>query len=425
MKNFESVSSRRKFMTMGASTAAVLLGGAVLSNTTQAGNINESMLANGTKITHNSVKNMVADKSLKSGDTIATLGYHQVGDDGDNIYIIVNSSPLAVDGGSLIKLNNGLQAQALFPSGVIRVEQFGAIGLEGSVQDNTLDNTKAMTSAHNTGKLITYGAKHYPFTTLSIAAGGIIGQGSTTILSSTDSSTKDVISYLAEQQSAAYFKDFTLTLNQSSPKSIGAGISLTDNANNSTLTNDIENVTINNMPTAIKLKSGTTKIVNNNIHGGSVGIELSLSNSQPLVYITGNRFEQQLKNAICIISQSELNENNQADFSQVLISQNQINANKTTGAAINIAPTHFSLEDLSVNNNLIRFQGKEQALAAISISNATHFMINNNTINCQKGAGHRGIYISESCNSGILSANHVILPLNGHTLNLSATTTVV
>jgi len=425
MKNFENVSSRRKFMTMGASTAAVLLGGAALSNTAKAGNINEDILANGTNIIHNSVKEMSADKNLKSGDTVSTLGYHQVGDDGDNVYVVVTHASLAVDGGSLIKLNNGLHAQALFPSGIIRVEQFGAIGVEENMQGGSIDNTKAMASAHNTGKVITYGAKRYQFSTLSIAAGGIVGQGSNTILSSTDSSTKDVISYLANEDSAAIFKNFTLALNTPNQKSVGAGISLTDNSNHNELTNDIENVTINDMPTAIKFYSSATKIVNNKIHGGSVGIELLLSSNQPLAYITGNRFEQQTANAISITSQNALSNNNQDDFSQVLISQNQINANKTAGAAINIAPTHSSLEDLSINNNLIRFQGKEQALAAISISNATHFMVNNNTINCQKGAGHRGLYISEDCNSGILSANHVILPLNGHTLNLSATTTVV
>ena len=96
MKNIENISSRRKFMTMGASTAAVLLGGAALTNKAQATSINGNVLSNGTSVIHSNVKCMVADNSLKLGDSISTLGYHQIGDDGDNIYIGDGSEVRAV-----------------------------------------------------------------------------------------------------------------------------------------------------------------------------------------------------------------------------------------------------------------------------------------------------------------------------------------
>jgi len=483
MKNFENTSSRRKFMTMGVSSAAVLLGGAALTHRAQAGSAqNNNMLSNGTTITHSHVKAMTSDANLKIGDTVCTLGYHKVGDDGDNIYII-GSNTSTDDGGSIISLKNGLNAQGIFPGGIIRVEQFGAVGFTQANQaEASIDNSAAMTNAHKTGQVITYGAKQYRFNTLVIPFGGIIGRGDSTILVSTDTSTKDIVSYqglVNHNEVSGIFKDFSLKVGSSNQKTAGAGIKFAYLKGSNNYTSHIQNVNIKNIPTsihtnnasfytikdsylsaysrhgifvdvvnkftherdsniennvldsklasavAIKYHGGSIKVANNKISGGLIGIDLSPVNASPMAQITGNVIEKQKENSIRFTTQTKLTANENTDFTQLLISQNRLDASTTKGAAIFISPNSFTLGDLSINNNLIRFHGDAQAVAAIDINNSTRFMINNNTVNCHNGTGHRGIHISEDCSSGILSINHVILPLNGHTLNLSATTTSV
>ncbi len=522
MKNNEDLSSRRKFISLGASSAAMLLGGAVIAQsaigqttigeTIGEGIINgtDDLLANGDVFTFDTVKSMRGDNALKLGDIAYTLGYHRAGDEGDNAYVIVG--PMAGDdGGSILRLNNGLCAQGVFPGGKIRVEQFGAVGLAVSDRKTAfVDNTQAMVNAHSTGKVINYGAKHYYFSKLSIRGGGISGRGEETVLVSTDTSTQDIVTFQGANETVdkgATFKNFTLKIESNHQKSEGAGIkfnplpkSLFESAaehfsKESQFAVQVYNVKIQNIPTAIHMThgayysikdsflsaysehgiyidaiegegkregeagqsnnlenlrdsniqnnifdsqqpnavaiafhGGNVNVINNKIQGGKIGIELAPKQAQSMVQISGNTLQQQTQNSIRFATDKHSStspSSHGTGFSQVLISQNRLNADHTNGAAIYIAPTHFTLGDLSINNNLIRFLGGEDSIAAITINNCTRFMVNNNTINCQNGKGHRGLYISEDCNSGILSANHVILPLNGHTLNLSATTTVV
>lgn len=446
MKHCEKQASRRKFITIGATSAAALIGGKALA---------QSRGQQIATLTHTSVADMVKDPTLKPGDTINTLGYHHPGDDGNNTYTIINDDSLTEDGGSVINVQNNLKAMAIFPGGIVTVEQFGAIG------NGEHDNTTALNNAHKLGQVVYYGAKLYNFSQLNIAGGGIVGQGKTTQLVSNDTSDADIITYQGEN---GLFKDFALS--GQAGKNLGAGIKLATKQSNETA--HIQNVHINNLPTALHSQNaqnyrvrdcrfeqfktagiyieaeqsitnsdigihnntlitnhdeataidylgGSINITHNKIIGGMVGVALSANGESANACISGNTIEQQNQNAICTNANAGL----------VTITQNRLNAIDVKGAAILVDSSTDSDGELSINNNVIRFGGNAESIAAIDLQNATSFMVNNNTINCLKGKGHRGIYIAQSCNSGVLSANHVILPQNGHTLNLSKTTVMV
>jgi hypothetical protein len=489
MKKTEQQATRRKFITIGASSAAVLLGGsAIADQSSESIPHAQHMQLNENTITHDSVAQMKADSGLKAGDKVYTLGYHSAGDNGDNIYIITDANRRQDNGAEFINLNNnGLKARGLFPGGIIRVEQFGAIGINPSQKDAQLiDNTKAMNDAHATGQVVFYAAKRYGFTRLTIPMGGIVGRGEGTILQSIDDSGQDIITYQGDKDDkmAGQFRDFSLLVESVSQKLTGAGIKLKANSALSSARSQIQNVIIKNIPTAIHIDGSSCygvkdcyldaytsygiylskgnkrsdnqllsvrdnniqnnvlvtdqskaigikycgencKISTNKINGGLLGIDISPSTSNPVVHITDNAIENQIQNCIRLATTADCLVNDDTQFTQVLISQNRLNTNVKQGAAISVAPEHFTLGDISINNNLIRYHGDENTIAAINIKNSSRFMINNNTINCHNGEGYRGIYINQDCSNGILSANHVILPLNGHTLNLSSTTTLV
>lgn len=74
-----------------------------------------------------SVAEMRQDMGLKIGQTVETKGYLSSGDGGGNQYEIVPGSTGVEDAGSIIDLDNGLQAKGLFPNGV-NVRQFGGVG---------------------------------------------------------------------------------------------------------------------------------------------------------------------------------------------------------------------------------------------------------------------------------------------------------
>ncbi|MBL4911296.1 MAG: hypothetical protein JKX78_14950 [Alteromonadaceae bacterium] len=483
MKNIEKTSSRRKFMVMGASSAAVLFGGAALSSSAHAVKTLKPALTNENAITHINIDEMKTDQLLKIGDTVHTLGYHHAGDEGDNIYQIVANNMHSDDGGSYIHLTKtGLTAKAIFSDGIIRAEQFGIIGVNNANETNLADaNTLAMTQAHQTGRVIHYGAKYYHFLTLTIAAGGIIGQGDKTVLMSADHSAKNIITYQGLAKTAfksdnntdGTFKNFLLTVNDNVNKEGGAGLKLAANTTKNNYNAQLSQLSIKNIPTSIYVNNevsycikdcfiadytsvgiliennsnimnehhntityntlitkqpfakgiayqgGYTNISHNKISGGEIGIEISPAYVPVVAIISKNTIEQQSLHAIGFKSDIDILGENK---SQLIISQNSLNAATISGAAINITPTHYLLTDLSINNNMIRFGGDKNAIAAINIHNSTGFMINHNSINCEQGLGYRGVYIAQNCNSGMLSANNVVLPLNGHTLNLSITT---
>lgn len=83
-----------------------------------------------------SVASMVANPALRVGDIVDTVSYHDGTYKGGNRYVIVAAATGTADGGSYIDLDNGLQAQGVFPNDIINATQFGAVG-DGSTDNLT------------------------------------------------------------------------------------------------------------------------------------------------------------------------------------------------------------------------------------------------------------------------------------------------
>jgi len=77
------------------------------------------------KAVYESVAQMVEDTTLVVGAFVETAGYTEPGDKGHNQFQIVAGESFTPDGGSVIDLDNGLQAVGLFPLGTVNVAQFG------------------------------------------------------------------------------------------------------------------------------------------------------------------------------------------------------------------------------------------------------------------------------------------------------------
>lgn len=101
---------------------------------------------------YDSVQSFVADANILIGDVVATLGYYAAGDGGHNLYKIVGGLAYTPDGGSIINLTNGLQAEAVFPDGV-HLEQFGInapdAAIASAVAYCTANNVRFLTIDHD------------------------------------------------------------------------------------------------------------------------------------------------------------------------------------------------------------------------------------------------------------------------------------
>lgn len=152
---------------------------------------------------------------------------------------LTSSSDLAASGGSALIgfIQAGAGAVARTSQSKMRdtvcVFDFMTSAQIADIQANTalVNVTAAMQAAHNTGQLVYYPAGIYLFSTISFAAGGMIGDGiGKTLLRSTDSTSADLITYtgtspdLSGQVATAtpLFQDFAIEA--ANVKAGGAGI---------------------------------------------------------------------------------------------------------------------------------------------------------------------------------------------------------
>jgi hypothetical protein len=116
------------------------------------------------------------------------------------------------------------------------------------------DSTTGMQAAHNTGRLIYYPAGLYKFSTISFAAGGIIGDSiGQSILTSIDATAANLITYTGQLFSTGtpLFRDFLLQCSTPTQKSAGAGIYFNPPASSEVQYAVLDNTMVFNVPTGI------------------------------------------------------------------------------------------------------------------------------------------------------------------------------
>jgi hypothetical protein len=136
---------------------------------------------------------------------------------------------------------------------IVSVKDFGAKG------DGSTNDTAAMQAAHNTGRLIYYPDGTYIFTTITIAQGGIVGDGiGQTILSSSDTTSANLITYTGATFSSGtpLFEGFLLQVATPTQKTTGVGIYFIP-ASGEVQYATIYNIMVLNVPTGISFKAAS------------------------------------------------------------------------------------------------------------------------------------------------------------------------
>ncbi|WP_139602588.1 hypothetical protein [Paenibacillus hemerocallicola] len=143
-----SALSRRKLLAALGGAGAALAGSTLLLESGWGQSIAEATYGGGSSTgccrKYASVNDMKADTSLVADALVHTAGYYDPGDGGAADYI-VQAGALAEDGGSVIALQNGLQA-ILLPGGSIGYKQFGTVS--DGVNDDGAQIKKAHTYAN-------------------------------------------------------------------------------------------------------------------------------------------------------------------------------------------------------------------------------------------------------------------------------------
>lgn len=423
------------------------------------------------------VSNVTALKALPAiiiptGTQVSVAGYYTPSDGGGGLFYFSSGSSASDDGGTVIQPTSGSGRWLRSFSGIVNVRWFGAKG------DASNDDTTNMQAAHDLGVPVFYPIGRYKFSTITLSTGGIIGEGKATILDSTDTGTSDLITYtggdstgLLVNELGAVFRDFYLRCDTVGQKSSGAGIKINPGTTNENYTSLVANVTVRNVPTCVystnssfitirdcyfsffsvagvyednnvaafedngdngivnnwfytnqanavcvKYRGGGGRILNNKINLGLVGIDISPLRSTSVMIVNGNSIEGQT--SACIRFQTE-GDSSATAFSQVIITGNQINAYQATWA-IQINPTAFDLEELSITGNTIRFY--TDVSNAVDIRKCSRFLVADNTVECNN-LGYRGFFLANTAVNGQMTENRVFRFTNVHTLSNSTSTT--
>jgi hypothetical protein len=148
----------------------------------------------------------------------------------------------------------------------------------GVTCNGTTDDTAAMQAAHNTGRVVIYPAGTCKFSTLTIASGGIVGEGvgafpgqpGGTFLLTTDKGSGNTISYVADYStgSSGVFRNFALFPSSgAAQKSGGSGLYISGNVGGDTRVLHgalVDGVWITYFPTALTMANAADWTVANN-----------------------------------------------------------------------------------------------------------------------------------------------------------------
>lgn len=322
----------------------------------------------------------------------------------------------------------------------------------GADKTGTLDSTSAMQAAHNTGKLVYYPGGSYKFGQITIATGGIVGDGqSATTLISTDLTSADLITFTGSgAQTPALFRDFTLSSSLS--KTLGAGIRFNTGASILSFPY-VNNVQFLNLPTGIYFSTvqqfvidacvfvnysqqgihientivsdagdscisncffntavvtgatyaiwhrsaGGLKITNSKILGGNSGYVMGWigGNGAADLSITGCSIEDTTAFGIFLGRDTGT-----GSIGSVMIVGNEIGCPN----GISTDTSGFILL-MTITGNVFNIKGTTTAFSGISLNNIGHFSIGPNILNGAQGGGTpQGINIASNCSNGKIAA---------------------
>lgn len=398
--------------------------------------------------------------------TVTRLGFTAAGDAPPLTYTAsasacsLNSG--AGDNGSQVQSANGKCWLADFPPGPIDAREFGAD------PTGTNDSTSALQADANIGRPI-YIRGSFKFSTLTMSAGGIVGDGQAySFLNSTDTTSANVITFSAVNiqpgTAAPVFRNFTLQgqsgktsgagILVTAPSSenqgarftnvtvytfpvciqfgaasnwtiqnsaiinyLNTGISIADTNNpdsgDSTIMGSFIGTAVGTTPVGVGyLSSGGLKFIGNKINGGAYGFFLGLNapSSTSILLIDGNSIENQTVAAIELSRSSGT-----ATFSKITILGNELGINQN-GI---VADASGAISDLSITGNAIDLTSTTTG-ACISLGSVATFAISNNTC-IGNGGTPTGISIASGSSNGKVGAN-TYKNLTNTLSNLSATT---
>jgi hypothetical protein len=389
--------------------------------------------------------------STASSSVVWRLGFSALGDVPPLLYSASASSCSLNSGngdnGSQVKSADGKCWIASFPAGPVNVKEFGAKG------DGTTNDTAAMQSAHNTGHVVYYpqSTGAYIFTTLTMTAGGIIGDGeSYSMLSTADTTTANDITFNAVNLqpgfNAPVFRGFSLLSTAGSSKTAGAGIAITaptdenqggrfenvqingfpidlhfiraaywtitncnfinyyvagvqvENQNNpdsgdSTIMGSVFVTSVGSTPAGILYNSsGGLKIIGNKILAGGTGIDLELNApaSTSIFVISGNSIENQTGFNIHLARQS-----GSATFSKIEITGNEFNVGPFGIAS----DSSGAISVMSITGN--SFTGGTTTVADIALTNFSDATISSNNFVNNGSASAFAINLSSVTNGKV------------------------